>query len=157
MPARVNSPRLVSDTGGPLLAAALAGLRRRRVKFRFPAFHLEGLCARFQDSGRLLQFAAERASLGRIGPTARGTDRHTAAKKSLCHRLDRTPGSKRSRWLPTVKLGRFTKDLESPAHIIERTAAMNITNDKLRNTIQTTGAMLVSVVATVLTTVLFLS
>jgi hypothetical protein len=34
---------------------------------------------------------------------------------------------------------------------------MNITNDKFRITIQTTGAMLVSVVATVLTTVLFLS
>jgi hypothetical protein len=34
---------------------------------------------------------------------------------------------------------------------------MNFTSDKVRNTIQTTGAMLVSVVATVLTTVLFLS
>ena len=34
---------------------------------------------------------------------------------------------------------------------------MNITNDKVRNTIQTTSAMLVSVVATVLKTVLFLS
>ncbi len=37
------------------------------------------------------------------------------------------------------------------------TAAMNFTNDKFRNTIQITSAMLVSVVATVLTTVLFLS
>jgi hypothetical protein len=36
-------------------------------------------------------------------------------------------------------------------------AAMNLTNDKVRNTIQTTSALLVSVVATVLTTVLFLS
>lgn len=34
---------------------------------------------------------------------------------------------------------------------------MNITNDNVRNTIQTTGAMLVSVVATVLTAVLFFS
>jgi hypothetical protein len=34
---------------------------------------------------------------------------------------------------------------------------MTITNDKIRNTIQTTGAVLVSVVATVLTTVLFFS
>jgi hypothetical protein len=34
---------------------------------------------------------------------------------------------------------------------------MNITNDKVRNTIQNTGAVLASLVATVLTTVLFLS
>ena len=34
---------------------------------------------------------------------------------------------------------------------------MNFTNDKVRNTLQTTSAMFVSVVATLLTTVLFLS
>ncbi len=42
-------------------------------------------------------------------------------------------------------------------HLSKGTAAMNFTNDKVRHTIQTTSAMFVSVVATLLTTVLFLS
>jgi hypothetical protein len=58
---------------------------------------------------------------------------------------------------PNGEARRFTKDSKTLTHIIEGNAVMNITNDKFRITIQTTGAMLVSVVATVLTTVLFLS
>jgi len=59
--------------------------------------------------------------------------------------------------VPNGEAPRFTKDLESLTHILKGNAAMNISNDKVRNTIQTTSALLVSVVATVLTTVLFLS
>jgi hypothetical protein len=59
--------------------------------------------------------------------------------------------------VPNGEAPRFTKDLESLPHILKGNAAMNISNDKVRNTIQTTSALLVSVVATVLTTVLFLS
>jgi len=57
---------------------------------------------------------------------------------------------------PNGEARRFTKDSKTLTHSIEGNA-MNITNDKFRITIQTTGAMLVSVVATVLTTILFLS
>jgi hypothetical protein len=59
--------------------------------------------------------------------------------------------------VPNGEAPRFTKDLESLTYILKGNAAMNISNDKVRNTIQTTSALLVSVVATVLTTVLFLS
>jgi thiamine biosynthesis lipoprotein ApbE len=58
---------------------------------------------------------------------------------------------------PNGEARRFTKDSKTLMHIIEGKAAMNITNDKVRNTLQTTSALLASVLATVLTTVLFLS